>query len=53
MTLHCLEGRVSLDMEHSSIELNAGEWIYLGGGEPHSVKGIKNSSLLLTILFDK
>ena len=53
MTLHCLEGRVSLDLKHSSIDLNAGEWVYLGSGEPHSVKGIKNSSLLLTILFDK
>ena len=52
MTLHCLEGRVSLGLEHSTIELNAGEWVYLAGGEPHSVKGIENSSLLLTILFD-
>jgi quercetin dioxygenase-like cupin family protein len=52
MTLHCLEGRVSLGLEHSTIELNAGEWVYLGGGEPHSLKGIENSSLLLTILFD-
>ena len=32
MTLHCLEGRVSLGLEHSTIELNAGEWVYLGGG---------------------
>lgn len=52
VTLHCLEGRVSLGLEHSTIELNAGEWVYLAGGEPHSVKGIENSSLLLTILFD-
>jgi quercetin dioxygenase-like cupin family protein len=33
--------------------LNAGEWVYLDGGEPHSVKGIEDSSLLLTILFEK
>ena len=52
MTLHCLEGRVSLGLEHSTIELNAGEWVYLGGGEQHSVNGVENSSLLLTILFD-
>jgi quercetin dioxygenase-like cupin family protein len=53
ITLYCLEGRVSLGLEQSSIELNAGEWVYLDGGEPHSVKGIEDSSLLLTILFEK
>lgn len=53
ITLHCLEGRVSLGLEHSTIDLSAGEWVYLDGGEPHSVKGIEDSSLLLTILFNK
>ena len=53
ITLHCLEGRVALGLEQSTIEINAGEWVYLDGGEPHSVKGIEDSSLLLTILFDK
>jgi len=50
--LHCLEGRVSLGLEQSTIELDAGEWVYLDSGEPHSVKGIEDSSLLLTILFN-
>lgn len=53
ITLHCLEGHVSLGLAESHIELNAGEWVYLDGGEPHSVKGIEDSSILLTILFDK
>jgi quercetin dioxygenase-like cupin family protein len=48
--LHCLEGRVSLGLADSSIVLSAGEWIYLTGGEMHSLKGIEDSSLLLTIL---
>jgi quercetin dioxygenase-like cupin family protein len=52
ITLHCLEGRVMLRLAQSTIDLNAGEWIYLDGGEAHSVKGIEDSSLLLTILFD-
>lgn len=51
--LHCLEGRVSLGLQRSSIELEAGDWVYLSGGEPYSMKGIENSSLLLTILFDR
>lgn len=51
ITLYCLEGRVLLGVEDSEIELNAGDWVYLGGGAPHSVKGVEDSSLLLTILF--
>lgn len=52
ITLHCLEGRVLLGLTQSIIELNASEWVYLEGGEAHSVKGIEDSSLLLTILFN-
>lgn len=51
ITLHCLEGRVVLGLATSTLELSAGEWVYLAGGEPHSVKGVEDSSLLLTILF--
>ena len=53
ITLHCLEGRVQLVLEQSKIELAAGQWIYLDGGEKHSVSGLEDSSLLLTILFDR
>lgn len=48
--LHCLERCVSLGLADSSIVLSAGEWVYLGRGEMHSLKGIEDSSLLLTIL---
>jgi quercetin dioxygenase-like cupin family protein len=50
ITLHCLEGRVELGIDDSSLELGPNEWVYLDGGEPHSVRGIEDSSLLLTIL---
>ena len=53
ITLHCLEGHVELGLESSSISLKANEWIYLEGGAPHSVKGIEDSSLLLTIMFNR
>jgi len=53
ITLHCLEGRVQLVLEQNTIELPAGQWIYLDGGERHAVVGIEDSSLLLTILFDR
>lgn len=50
LTLHCLEGRVEIGLDTGSRELAAGEWIYLEGGQVHSVKGLQPSSLLLTII---
>lgn len=52
ITLHCLEGRVLLGLSESTLELCAGQWVYLDGGARHFVKGIEDSCLLLTILFD-
>lgn len=49
--LHCLEGRVVLGLADRSLELSTGQWVYLDGGTEHSVKGLQNSSLILTILF--
>ncbi|CEG09818.1 hypothetical protein BN961_03250 [Afipia felis] len=48
--LHCLEGCISIRLTDSTITLSAGEWVYLAGNEIHSLKGIKDSSILLTIL---
>lgn len=50
ITLHCLEGCVSLGLTGFVINLRAGEWLCLNGGEPHSVKAEEDSSLLLTII---
>ena len=49
-TLHCLEGRVRLGLSQETVELSADEWVYFDGGVMHSVEGIENSSLLLTIM---
>ena len=50
ITLHCLEGRVEIGLYDSSLELGPNDWAYLDGGEPNAVRGIEDSSLLLTIL---
>ncbi|MGE0776066.1 MAG: cupin [Sphingomonadaceae bacterium] len=50
LTLHCLEGRVTLGP--SDIELGAGDWVYLERSDQHSVQGVEDARLLLTILFD-
>lgn len=51
ITLHCLQGSVALETR-SSVELRAGDWVYLDRGEQHGLSATEDSSLLLTILFD-
>jgi quercetin dioxygenase-like cupin family protein len=51
ITLHCLEGRIRLGLPDGQLEFAAGEWLYLDGGTKHSVTGIEDSSVLLTIMF--
>jgi quercetin dioxygenase-like cupin family protein len=52
ITLHCIEGHAQLDLAGGAVDLRMGDWVYLAGGTPHSVRGIEDASLLLTILFD-
>ena len=50
--LHCLEGHVEVGLPTGPVDLGTDNWLYLEGGKPHSVRGVEDSSLLLTILFD-
>ena len=50
--LHCLEGEIVLGLGASEVILKGGDWLYLKGGEMHALRGIVDSSLLLTILFE-
>lgn len=50
ITLYCIEGHVELRLMDSTATLVAGQWLYLDGGAAHSVRGIKTSRLLLTII---
>jgi quercetin dioxygenase-like cupin family protein len=50
IVVHCLEGRVAYTAFGKTHHLEAGKLLYLPTGEPHSVKGIEDASLLLTIL---
>jgi quercetin dioxygenase-like cupin family protein len=51
-TIHCIEGCVTLGVA-GQVKLSAGDWIYLDRGERHSVLAHEDSSLLVTILFDR
>ena len=51
ITLYCIEGHAKLGLHNGPVDLKAGDWVYLEGDEPHSVRGIEDASLLLTIFF--
>ena len=51
ISLYCLEGAVVLQTT-GDLRLDAGEWVYLDGGERHALRAIEDTALLLTILFD-
>jgi quercetin dioxygenase-like cupin family protein len=53
IVVQCLEGQVAFTAFGRTANLEAGKLLYLPTGEPHSVKGIENASLLLTILLPK
>jgi quercetin dioxygenase-like cupin family protein len=53
IVVHCLEGRVAFTAFGKTQNLEAGKLLYLPTGEPHTVKGIENASLLLTILLPR
>jgi quercetin dioxygenase-like cupin family protein len=53
VVLHCLEGRVTCTALGRTQDLEAGQLLYLPGGEPHSVKGVEDASLLMTILLPR
>jgi|SRR5215469_12764461 len=50
ITVQCLEGCMAFNAGGSEHELAAGQMLYLAGGETHALRGITDSSLLVTIL---
>ena len=53
ITVQCLEGRVAFTAEGKTQVLNRGQLLYLAAGEPHSLKALEDSSLLVTLLMAK
>lgn len=50
ITIQCLEGAVELDAHGRTQILRAGSMVYLSDAEPHAVKALEDSSLLVTLL---
>lgn len=50
ITIQCLEGEVELEAHGRTQILRVGNMVYLSDAEPHSVKALEDSSLLVTVL---
>ena len=50
ITVQCLEGRVAFMASGRTQELGPGQLIYLTARETHAIRGIEDSSLLVTVL---
>lgn len=50
LTLHCLDGEAVVEAAED-LTMRTGDWLYLEPGALHGVRGVKDSALLLTILF--
>ena len=51
ITIYCLDGRIAFTAGGKTHDLKAGHWLFLLGNEPHSLVGIEDASVLLTIMF--
>jgi quercetin dioxygenase-like cupin family protein len=49
VTIQCLRGRVQITLDGRPVTLPAGHLVYLAGGEPHGVKALEPSSILVTM----
>jgi quercetin dioxygenase-like cupin family protein len=50
IVVQCLEGKIAFTACGKTHDLETGQLLYLPTGELHSLRGIEDSSLLLTIL---
>lgn len=50
ITMHCLEGETLVTTPSRTCTLRAGQLVMLDGSEPHAVKAVSDSSVLVTIL---
>lgn len=50
LVLHCLEGRLQVEVESRQHALNAGQLLHLPANVTHAVSALEDSSALLTIV---
>ncbi|MBQ5949960.1 cupin domain-containing protein [Massilia sp. ST3] len=50
VTILCLEGELAVDAHGRTTALKPNEMVYLAGGEPHTIRALKDAVALMTIL---
>lgn len=53
ITVQCLEGKIQFTYDGGSTQLSAGQMLYLSGGVEHSLLGLEDASVLVTIVLRK
>jgi len=51
ITVYCIKGRIAFHDGETAHDVKAGHWLYLPGNAPHSLSGVEDSAVLLTIMF--
>ncbi len=50
ITVQCLVGVIEFETPQRAQRLQAGQLLYLDGGEPHALRGVEDASVLVTIV---
>ena len=53
ITIQCLEGRLELDAHQQTRIMQTGDLVYLADAEPHAVRAIEDTALLITVLLHR
>ncbi|NGP88854.1 cupin domain-containing protein [Fodinibius halophilus] len=51
VSVQCLEGKTEFSIEGETNVLTSGDWLYLARNQPHSLHVLRDTILLVTILF--
>lgn len=49
IVVQCIQGKIEVTAMEETKELHSGQLLYLKSGEPHSLKGVEDAVVLLTI----
>lgn len=51
ITVQCLAGWITLTLDGDESSLQAGQWTFVPPGVPHTIIGVEDSLVLLTVIF--
>lgn len=51
LTVFCLKGQIAFTADGDTRNVREGHWLFLPGGVPHTIVGVEDSVILLTVMF--